>query len=114
LNRITYARVRELLELVKRDISANCDLDLVRSGVLLTGGCCRLRGLREIAEEVFDHPVHSVAAQEVTGPTSVFQNPQYATAIGVVKYAQLMQVEQEPNSLFGKILGGLFSRRAHA
>ncbi|MGH8047188.1 MAG: cell division protein FtsA [Chthoniobacterales bacterium] len=114
LNRITYARVRELLELVKRDITGQCDLDLVRSGVMLTGGCCRLRGLREVAEEVFDMPVHSVSAQEVTGPTSVFQNPQYATAIGVVKYAQLMQVEHEPNSLFGKILGGLFSRRAHA
>jgi cell division protein FtsA len=114
LNRIIYARVRELLELVRKDIASQCDLDLVRSGVMLTGGCSRLRGLAQVAEEVFDHPVHSVAAQEVTGPTSVFQNPQYATAIGVVKYAQLMQVEQEPNSLFGKILGGLFHRRAHA
>lgn len=114
LNRIIHARVRELLELVRKDIVAHCDLDLVRSGVMLTGGCCRLRGLPQIAEEVFDHPVHSVAAQEVTGPTSVFQNPQYATAIGVVKYAQLMQVEQESSSFFGKILGGLFSRRANA
>jgi len=114
LNRIIHARVRELLELVKKDIDAHCDIDLVRSGVMLTGGCCRLPGLLEIAEEVFDQPVHSVAAQEVTGPTSVFQNPQYATAIGVVKYAQIMQVEQESRSLLGKLFGGLFSRRAHA
>jgi cell division protein FtsA len=118
LNRIIYARVRELFELVKKDIAAHCDIDLVRAGVMLTGGCCRLRGLIEVAEEVFDQPVHSVAAQEVTGPTSVFQNPQYATAIGVVKYAQLMQqVEEEPSSLLGSVgrkLGSLFRRRANA
>jgi cell division protein FtsA len=113
LNRIIYARVRELFELVRRDIAAHCDLDLVRAGVMLTGGCSRLRGIQQVAAEVFDQPVHSVAAQEVTGPTSVFQNPQYATAIGVVKYAQLMQIEEEPASLFKKI-GSIFRRRANA
>jgi cell division protein FtsA len=117
LNRIIHARVEELFQLVRRDIEAQCDIDLVRAGVMLTGGCCRLRGVRGVAEEVFDQPVHSVAAQEVAGPTSVFQNPQYATAIGIVKYAQLMQQEQEPDSLFssfGKKLGSLFRFRASA
>jgi cell division protein FtsA len=118
LNRIIYARVRELFELVKKDIAAHCDIDLVRAGLMLTGGCCRLRGLIEVAGEIFDQPVHSVAAQEVAGPTSVFQNPQYATAIGVVKYAQLMQqTEEEPSSLLGSVgrkLGSLFRRRANA
>lgn len=113
LNRIIYARVRELFELVRKDIEAHCGLDLVRAGVMLTGGAARLRGITTVAEEVFEQPVHSVAAQEVTGPTSVFQNPQYATAIGVVKYAQLMQVEEEPNSFFAK-LGNIFGRRAKA
>ncbi len=113
LNRIIYARVQELFELVRRDIAANCDFDLIRAGVMLTGGCSRLRGIQQVAAEVFDQIVHSVAAQEVTGPTSVFQNPQYATAIGVVKYAQLMQVEEEPASLFKKI-GSIFRRRANA
>ncbi len=114
LNRIIYARVQEMLELVRKDVEAHCDIDLVRSGVMLTGGCSRLPGLREIAEEVFDQPVHSVAAQEVTGPTSIFQNPQFATAIGVVKYAQLMQVEQEKDSFINKLFGGIFGRRANA
>ncbi|MDD5199817.1 MAG: cell division protein FtsA [Terrimicrobiaceae bacterium] len=117
LNRIIYARVRELFELVRTDIDAQCDLDLVRSGVMLTGGCCRMRGIQAVCAEVFGQPVHSVAAQEVTGPTSVFQNPQYATAIGVVKYAQLMQMDDEPDSLFGAVgkkIGSIFRRRANA
>lgn len=113
LNRIIYARIRELFELVRKDIEAQCDIDLVRAGVMLTGGAARLRGIQQVAGEVFGQPVHSVAAQEVTGPTSVFQNPQYATAIGVVKYAQLMQVDEEPDSFFAK-LGNLFGRRAKA
>ncbi len=113
LNRIIYARVRELFELVRKDIEANCDLDLIRAGIMLTGGAARLHGIQEVAGEVFEQPVHSVAAQQVTGPTSVFQNPQYATAIGVVKYAQLMQIEEEPDSLFGKIRN-IFGRRAKA
>lgn len=117
LNQIIHARVRELFELVRKDVVAHCDLDLVRAGVMLTGGCCRLGGIQEVAADVFDLPVHAVVAQEVTGPTSVFQNPQYATAIGVVKYAQLMQIEDEPDSLFGAVgkkLGNIFRRRANA
>ncbi len=117
LNRIIYARVRELFELVRKDVVAHCDLDMVRAGVMLTGGCCRLRGIQEVAAEIFDQPVHAVVAQEVAGPTSVFQNPQYATAIGVVKYAQLMQLEDEPDSLFGAVgkkIGNIFRRRANA
>lgn len=117
LNRIIHARVHELFELVYKDIAAHCDIDLIRAGVMLTGGCCHLHGLKQVAEEVFDQPVYSVAAQEVSGPTSVFQNPQYATAIGAVKYAQIMQSELEPDSLFGnfgKKIGSFFRFRAHA
>lgn len=111
LNRIIYARIRELFELVEKDITQHCDINLVGSGVMITGGCCQLAGIHEVAEEVFELPVRSASAQEVGGPTSVFQNPQYATAIGVVKYAQLMDVAPERRSLFGGLsrrLGGLF------
>lgn len=111
LNRIIYARVRELFELVQKDINNHCEIHLVGSGVMLTGGCCQLTGIHAIAEDVFDLPVRSAAAQEVAGPTSVFQNPQYATAIGVVKYAQLMDVAPEGGSLLGGLgrrIGGLF------
>ncbi len=114
LYRIIDARVRELFHLVLRDTDAHCDLALIRAGVFLTGGCSQLRGLPEVAGDVFDMPVQAAVAQEVAGPTSVFQNPRYAAAIGVVKYAQLMQVEPEPGSLFnlfGKKVGGLFGRR---
>lgn len=117
LNRIINARVEEMFQLVRQDIATHCDIDLVRAGVMLTGGCCLLRGIKDVAAGVFDQPVHSVAAQEVSGPTSVFQNPQFATAIGVVKYAQIMQQEPEQKSLLGgigKTIGKIFGRRANA
>ncbi len=106
LNRIIHARVRELFELVYKDIANHCDLDLVRSGVMLTGGCCLVRGIQAVAGEVFELPVRSAAAQEVAGPKSVFQNPQFATAIGVVKYAQHMEVAPAHKSLLGSLSKG--------
>ncbi len=114
LYQIIDSRIRELFHLVRRDCDAHCDLNLIRAGVFLTGGCSQLPGLPQVAEEVFDTPVQSAVAQEVAGPTSVFQNPRYATAIGVVKYAQAMQIEPEQGSLFnlfGKKVGGLFGRK---
>lgn len=103
LNRIIHARVREIFNLVKKDVETVCSLELVGAGAVLTGGCCQLRGIRFVAEEVLDIPVKTSAAHQVAGPTSVFQNPTYATAIGVVKYAQHVQIEPENMSLFSNV-----------
>jgi cell division ATPase FtsA len=38
--------------------------------------------------------VHLTHAQTVSGITSAFENPQFSTAIGLIKYAQGMQGEK--------------------
>ena len=88
LNTIINMRVREMFELLKREFEKGHYLDYVGAGVVLTGGCSGLRGIKELAEEVFDMPVQLCRAQNVSGVTSAFENPQYSTAIGLVKYAQ--------------------------
>ena len=50
-----------------------------------------LKGIDQLAEEIFGMPVHLTHAQTVSGITSAFENPQYSTAIGLIKYAQAMQ-----------------------
>ena len=60
----------------------------VGAGMVLTGGCSELRGIKQLAEEAFEMPVQLCRAQNVSGVTSAFENPQYSTAIGLVKYAQ--------------------------
>jgi cell division protein FtsA len=111
LHRIINARVHELFTLVKKDIARECKIGLVGAGVMLTGGCSQLKGIGPAAEQAFDLPVQMAFAQEVAGPTSVFQNPQYSTAIGIVKYAQIMQATEEHRTLLGgfsKRIGSLF------
>jgi len=88
LNTIINLRVRETFDLLKRDLDKCRYLDFVGAGMVLTGGSSALGGIGEIAEEIFQMPVQLCRAQNVSGVTTAFENPQYSTAIGLVKYAQ--------------------------
>ena len=69
-----------------------------------TGGSSELRGIKQLAEEVFGLPVQLCRAKNVSGVTSAFENPQYSTAIGLVKYAQAT-LDDESGGLFSWIKG---------
>lgn len=101
LNTIIHCRVRETLELIKRRLEDGQYLDLLGAGVLITGGSSRLKGIKELAEDVFGIPVHVTHAQEVSGPTAAFEDPQLSAAIGLIKYAHTTQPSAK---------GGIFTR----
>ena len=93
LNTIINCRVRETFELIKREIDTMHCTEFLGAGLLLTGGCSQIPGMNHLAEEVFGMPVHVTHAQTVSGVTSAFENPQFSTAIGLIKYAQAMRPE---------------------
>jgi cell division protein FtsA len=103
LNMIIHARVAELFTIVHKRIQEQVPEHLLGAGVLLTGGCSLLRGVREVAESVFDAPVNLAHAHAVSGPTSAFQNPQLSTCLGLVKYAQAVHSGMPPESLLEKV-----------
>lgn len=103
LNMIIHARVAELFTIVRKRIQEQVPEHLLGAGVLLTGGCSLLRGVREVAESVFDAPVNLAHAHDVSGPTSAFQNPQLSTCLGLVKYAQAVHSGMPPESLLEKV-----------
>jgi cell division protein FtsA len=105
LNTIIACRVREMLELVKRELVGAKALRHLGGGVLLTGGCSLLEGIDELAGEVFGVPVRLTHAHAMSGPASAYENPQLSAAIGLIKYAQAMQPEVSK-----KPFGGFFSR----
>ena len=107
LNTIIHMRIRETFELLKRELDKGRYAEYAGAGMVLTGGSSALRGIRNVAEEIFQMPVQICQAQNVAGVTSAFENPQYSTAIGLVKYAQAT-LDDEPRGLFGWIKG-LFS-----
>jgi len=109
LNTIIACRVREMLELVKRELEAAKALRYLGGGVLLTGGCSLLEGIDDLAGEVFGVPVRLTHAHAMSGPASAYENPQLSAAIGLIKYAQAMQPEASRKSL-GSLFGRLWSR----
>jgi cell division protein FtsA len=110
LNTIISCRVRETLELIKRELEAEKALRYLGGGVLLTGGCSLLEGIDELAGEVFGVPVRLTHAHAVSGPASAFENPQLSAAIGLIKYAQATQPESSKKQI-GKFFGRLFGRQ---
>jgi cell division protein FtsA len=99
LNTIIHCRVRESFELLKKRLDEENYLQFLGAGMMFTGGCSLLKGINHLAEEVFGLPVHVTHAQTVSGLTSAFENPQFSTAIGLIKYAEAMQPAQ-PVGLF--------------
>ncbi len=107
LNTIIHMRMKETFELLKRDLDQEDYFDYLGAGIVLTGGTSELRGIKHLAEEIFGMPVQLCRARNVTGVTSAFENPQFSTAIGLVKYAQATR-DDEGGGLISWIKG-LFS-----
>ena len=94
LNTIIHARIEEMFTLIHKQVMAGISVHELRAGVFLTGGCSLLRGIREVAESVFDLPVHLAHDTGVSGPTPILNNPVYSTAIGVARFVQTRRAEE--------------------
>jgi cell division protein FtsA len=108
LNTIVHLRLRENFELLKRTLEEEPFINYIGAGVFITGGCSLLDGIEHLAGEVFEMPAHAAHAQTIAGLTSAFENPQFSTAIGLIKYAQAVQSER-PARGFRRLIGKFFS-----
>jgi cell division protein FtsA len=109
LNTIIHLRLRESFELLKRKLDQEPFLDYLGEGIFITGGCSMLKGIDHLAEEVFGIPACVAHAQTMSGLTSAFENPQFSTAIGLIKYAQAVQIDRRPRGGLRRIFGKIFS-----
>src|SRR3954449_8693301 len=113
LNTIIHLRLRETLELLKRQLDDEGFINYIGEGIFITGGCSHLSGIAHLAEEIFELPARVAHAQSMSGLTSAFENPQFSTAIGLIKYAQAMQTDRRPTrgirGVFGKLFSGIRS-----
>ena len=104
LNGVIAARMEEVFQLVKKRILASgANLDRVAAGIFLCGGTSLLRGLDQLAEDVFSVPVRRSSFTPMTGLTSNFESPQYATPIGLIRYAQRVESERPSRTIFRRI-----------
>lgn len=107
LNEVIRQRLEETLRLVKQRLPAG-SVDSIGSGIYLTGGTSLMRGFSELAFEVFGRDIYRPELPEISGVQANFKDPRYATAIGLIRYAQILETERAaPPGFFGRI-GRLF------
>jgi cell division protein FtsA len=107
LNEVIRQRLEETLRLVKQRLPAG-SVESIGSGIYLTGGTSLMRGFSELAFEVFGRDIYRPELPELSGIQANFKDPRYATAIGLIRYAQILETERAaPPGFFGKI-GRLF------
>lgn len=88
LAEVVEPRYEELFSLVEAELTRSGFIDLIASGVVLTGGSSKMEGVVELAEEVFHNPVRLGLPQYVTGLVDVVRNPIHATGVGLLLFAR--------------------------
>ncbi len=103
LNEVIRQRLEETLNLVKDKLPEG-GMDLIGYGVFLTGGTSLMRGFSELAYDVFGRDIYRPELPELSGIQASFKDPRYATAIGLIRYAQILETERAaPPGMFSRI-----------
>jgi cell division protein FtsA len=103
LNETIHQRLEETLRLVLRQLPEG-SVDAIGAGIFLTGGTSLMRGFDELAYQVFGRDIYRPEPPEISGIQASFRDPRYATAIGLIRYALIVEAERvSPPGFFGRI-----------
>ncbi len=105
LNEVIRQRLEETLRLVHQRLPAG-SVEKIGAGIFLTGGTSLMRGFSQLAYDVFRRDIYHPEIPEISGIQANFRDPRYATAIGLIRYAQILEAEHaKPPGLFKKLTG---------
>jgi cell division protein FtsA len=106
---IVEPRAEEIFSLAKREIQKSGYEEMIASGVVISGGSVILKGMPELAEQVFDLPVRRGAPREIGGLVDIINSPIYTTGVGLVLYGMRHRDEarfgrsSSDDRLFGRV-----------
>jgi cell division protein FtsA len=97
---IIKARVEETLMILSQKIDKSGLRDLLGTGVILTGGMTKIKGIREVALEIFKNLPVRIASPDakLAGLIDDLDNPIYSTSVGLVLYASGEHTKYEIDS----------------
>ncbi|MCU0796637.1 MAG: cell division protein FtsA [Akkermansiaceae bacterium] len=107
LNEIIRSRLEETLKLLIRKLPEGA-LDRVGTGIFLAGGTSLMRGFGELASEVFQKDVYRPEPPELSGAQASYKDPQFTTALGLIRYAQIVESDRTPKRGFFSRLFSIF------
>jgi len=112
LNGLINARLEETLSLVIDRLPKNA-LRNIGDGVYITGGTSKMRGFSDLAEQMFPglpiYQAEQADQSDLSGVHANFRDPQYTTAVGLIRYAQILDAEREATTGRKKITRALRS-----
>jgi cell division protein FtsA len=116
LRRIMHERLDELLQLVRTEVYEAGLLDYLNGGVVLCGGSARIPGLDRLAAQIFQTRASLATVQAVAGLPAALDQPEFMTAIGLVKFGSFQYMRRPRTRVFSvatlkKNFTQLFSRR---
>jgi cell division protein FtsA len=95
LNDIIRQRLEETMRLLLARLPEGA-MEQVGTGVFLAGGTSLMRGFGELAHEVFGRDIYRPEPPELSGVQASFKDPQFTTALGLIRYAQIVESERAP------------------
>lgn len=104
LRQIMSLRIEETLQIIEQDLAHAGLLDYLRAGVFICGGGARIPQIQMLAEKIFQLPASIGKTSCINGVTSALDQPEFSTAIGLVKFGSLQQKRRVGGGLLS---GGL-------
>ena len=90
LAEVIQVRLEEIVEKIVEEIEkAGFKLDSANAGVVITGGCANLKGIKEFLERFTDLPARVGIPTGLIGLKEKIEDPRYSTAVGLLKFSVL-------------------------
>ncbi|HEY3914249.1 MAG TPA: cell division protein FtsA [Verrucomicrobiae bacterium] len=97
LRRIMSLRLEETFQLIESELSNLEMLERLRAGVFICGGGARIPEIQTLAENIFQLSGFVGKTNSISGLKSALDQPEFATAIGLVKFGSLQQKRKPAN-----------------
>lgn len=110
LRRIMSLRLEEIFQLIAQDLENVDALNYLRAPVFLCGGGARIPLIAQLAEQVLDMPVSLGKTNSISGLKSALDQPEFATAIGLVKFGSFQQRKRAARSSLAEGLKSTFGQ----
>ncbi len=110
LAEVVGPRYEELFSLIQSELRRSGFEDLIAAGIVLTGGCAKMEGVVDLAEEIFHMPVRLGNPQYVSGLSEVVHNPIYSTGVGLLLFGQHNRGGDASHAPLGSGVKGVWQR----
>jgi cell division protein FtsA len=95
LRQIMSLRLEEIFQIVAQNLEQAGLSNYLRAGVFLCGGCARVPHITKLAEPILQMPVSLGRTNSISGLKSALDQPEFAAAIGLVRFGSFKTRIQE-------------------